>query len=186
MLDHDKQGLHQYHDDSGATEEIPATQNHAYRPDSNIALLKLEGEPLPALELAATHYPERGTKRGFTGFPIGMALQQLVAAPRHGLVDRPDRAASTAQPATGCQNGETRDPFNIIQLDATAYPGNSGSALYDPETGKGPRHYRRGLLSHQKRYHAAVRVGLTFQLYPRLRRVNSNALFRRAPGRCSP
>ena len=28
-----------------------------------------------------------------------------------------------------------RTPFSVFQLDATAYPGNSGSPLYDPETG---------------------------------------------------
>ena len=29
-----------------------------------------------------------------------------------------------------------RDPYLVYQLDATAYPGNSGSAMYDLETGK--------------------------------------------------
>jgi S1-C subfamily serine protease len=29
-----------------------------------------------------------------------------------------------------------RSAFDIFQLDATAYPGNSGSPLYDPATGK--------------------------------------------------
>jgi S1-C subfamily serine protease len=28
------------------------------------------------------------------------------------------------------------DPFRVYQLDATAYPGNSGSPLYDPATGE--------------------------------------------------
>jgi S1-C subfamily serine protease len=28
-----------------------------------------------------------------------------------------------------------REPFDVYQLDATAYPGNSGSPVYDPETG---------------------------------------------------
>ena len=28
-----------------------------------------------------------------------------------------------------------RDPFDVLQLDATAYPGNSGSPVYDPATG---------------------------------------------------
>jgi S1-C subfamily serine protease len=27
-------------------------------------------------------------------------------------------------------------PYDIFQLDATAYPGNSGSPLYDPQTGE--------------------------------------------------
>ena len=29
-----------------------------------------------------------------------------------------------------------RDPYDVFQLDATAYPGNSGSPLYIPETGE--------------------------------------------------
>jgi len=29
-----------------------------------------------------------------------------------------------------------RDPFDVYQLDATAYPGNSGSPVYHAETGK--------------------------------------------------
>ena len=28
-----------------------------------------------------------------------------------------------------------RNPFNVLQLDATAYPGNSGSPLYVPSSG---------------------------------------------------
>lgn len=28
-----------------------------------------------------------------------------------------------------------RNPYKVFQLDATAYPGNSGSPLYDPGTG---------------------------------------------------
>jgi S1-C subfamily serine protease len=29
-----------------------------------------------------------------------------------------------------------RDPYNVFQLDAIAYPGNSGSPLYDPGSGQ--------------------------------------------------
>ena len=29
-----------------------------------------------------------------------------------------------------------RKAFDVFQLDATAYPGNSGSPLYDPESGR--------------------------------------------------
>ncbi|MCF7982686.1 MAG: S1C family serine protease, partial [Pseudomonadales bacterium] len=29
-----------------------------------------------------------------------------------------------------------RSPYRVFQLDATAYPGNSGSPLYHPETGE--------------------------------------------------
>jgi S1-C subfamily serine protease len=30
----------------------------------------------------------------------------------------------------------TTGSFPVLQLDATAYPGNSGSPVYDPETGE--------------------------------------------------
>ena len=29
-----------------------------------------------------------------------------------------------------------RDPYNVLQLDATAYPGNSGSPVYDQHSGR--------------------------------------------------
>ncbi|NOX92949.1 MAG: serine protease, partial [Gammaproteobacteria bacterium] len=29
-----------------------------------------------------------------------------------------------------------RTPFDVFQLDATAYPGNSGSPLYHPDSGE--------------------------------------------------
>ena len=28
------------------------------------------------------------------------------------------------------------EPYEVLQLDATAYPGNSGSPLYEPDTGR--------------------------------------------------
>ena len=39
-----------------------------------------------------------------------------------------DKAASVARLRQG--------PFNIYQLDGTAYPGNSGGPLFDAETGR--------------------------------------------------
>jgi S1-C subfamily serine protease len=29
-----------------------------------------------------------------------------------------------------------RNPYDVLQLDATAYPGNSGSPVYDQNTGR--------------------------------------------------
>jgi serine protease Do len=103
----------------------------------DIALLKLEGDPIPALELADSDTLQEGQSVAFTGFPIGMALQQLVT--HRGMVSS---VGPVVLPALRGQQLDVkmvkrlRDPFNIIQLDATAYPGNSGSALYDPESGK--------------------------------------------------
>lgn len=103
----------------------------------DIALLKVEGEPLPALKLGDSDHLAEGQSVAFTGFPIGMALQQLVT--HRGMVSS---IGPIVLPAIRGQQLDVkmvkrlRDPFDIIQLDATAYPGNSGSALYDPDTGK--------------------------------------------------
>jgi S1-C subfamily serine protease len=74
----------------------------------------------------------------FTGFPIGAALG-MVPATHRSLVAAlaplalPQRNASQLDPKTvrRLANGVVR----VIQLDGTAYPGNSGSPLYDGETG---------------------------------------------------
>ncbi|HTS52679.1 MAG TPA: S1C family serine protease, partial [Burkholderiales bacterium] len=75
----------------------------------------------------------------FTGFPIGAVLG-LIPATHRGMV-----AALTpiAIPTGNSRELEARaikrlstSPYPVIQLDGTAYPGNSGSPLYDPDTGE--------------------------------------------------
>ena len=75
----------------------------------------------------------------FTGFPIGAVLGPVPGdASRHGRrrsrrspFRRDARRISTRQSSAGCRSGS----FPVFQLDATAYPGNSGSPVYDPATG---------------------------------------------------
>jgi S1-C subfamily serine protease len=45
------------------------------------------------------------------------------------------RTADAARDLNAVQLQRMRNPFDVFQLDATAYPGNSGSPVYDPETG---------------------------------------------------
>lgn len=103
----------------------------------DIALLRIEGDPLPALQLADSDTVVEGQSLAMTGYPIGMALQQLVT--HRGMVSS---IGPIVLPALRSQQLDVkmvkrlREPFNILQLDATAYPGNSGSPLYDPQSGK--------------------------------------------------
>ena len=103
----------------------------------DIALLRLEGEPLPTVQLGDSDTLVEGQALAMTGYPIGMALQQMVT--HRGMVSS---IGPIVLPALRGQQLDVkmvrrlREPFNIIQLDATAYPGNSGSPLYDPQTGK--------------------------------------------------
>ncbi len=106
-------------------------------PVHDLALLRIEGAPLPAMSLADSDAPAEGEAVAMTGFPIGMALQQLIT--HRGMVSS---IGPIVLPALRSQQLDVtmvkrlREPFDIIQLDATAYPGNSGSPLYDPQTGK--------------------------------------------------
>ena len=106
--------------------------------EHDIALLKIKGQPLPALQLAQSHFKPEGSAIAFTGFPIGAVLglypvthRGIIAAVTPTIIPVDDsRQISIAMIK------RLRDPYLVYQLDATAYPGNSGSAMYDLETGK--------------------------------------------------
>jgi S1-C subfamily serine protease len=104
----------------------------------DLAHLRLSGAPLPALALGDSDTVTEGQSLAFTGFPLGMAL---------GLNHATHRATLSAITPVVMPSLDTRKldarmigqlqrtPFSIFQLDGTAYPGNSGSPLYDPESG---------------------------------------------------
>ncbi len=110
-------------------------------PDHDLALLKLDGPPLVALKLGATNRGgvREGQSIAFSGFPIIDVLGAFPATNR-GIISA---IAPIAIPsAAASQLGERqikrlmRGAFDIYQLDATAYPGSSGSPLYDAESGE--------------------------------------------------
>jgi S1-C subfamily serine protease len=105
----------------------------------DLAVLRLAGPPLPALALRSADAVREGQAIAFTGFPIGGALGFSPVTHR-GII-----ASITPIVLPGGNAGELRDKsirrlrsgaFPIFQLDATAYPGNSGGPLYDAETGE--------------------------------------------------
>jgi len=106
--------------------------------DHDIAVLKLTGRPLPTLTLGNQQRVREGEIYAFTGFPIGMVLG-LNAVTHRGIVSA---ISPIAIPQLSAQLLEKNvvarlsAPYNVFQLDATAYPGNSGSPLYDPASGQ--------------------------------------------------
>jgi S1-C subfamily serine protease len=106
--------------------------------DHDLALLKLEGDPLPALRLGRFTDVREGQVYYFTGFPVGAALGLYPATHRAGLA----AIAPIYSPPPSVKRltakliRQAEDPFLMFQLDAVAYPGNSGSPLYDGETGE--------------------------------------------------
>jgi S1-C subfamily serine protease len=106
--------------------------------EHDLAHLRLTGAPLPALQLGEAGQMAEGKELAFTGYPLGMVLG-LHAATHRGLlaaitpIVRPSLSSNKLNARAVAQL--QRDPFSIYQLDATAYPGNSGSPVYDPQTG---------------------------------------------------
>lgn len=112
--------------------------NRRNAPQYDLAIMEIE-QALPALPLADDHaYTAEGTHIAFTGFPISSVLG-LYPATHQGII-----AAVTpiAIPADNSRDlniqalRQLREPYLIYQLDATAYPGNSGSPLLNVNTGK--------------------------------------------------
>ena len=105
--------------------------------EHDLAVLKVTGELLPPLKLGSVSSVREGQLYGFTGFPIGMVLG-LYPVTHRGIVSAitPNVIPMIrAEQINEKIHRRLQDPYNVFQLDATAYPGNSGSPLYDPETG---------------------------------------------------
>lgn len=104
----------------------------------DLALLRISGEPIPAMAIGDSARVREGQTLAFTGFPIGLVLG-LHAATHRGMVSALVPVALpgiTARTLDEKAISRLRDAsYNVIQLDGTAYPGNSGSPLYDPEDG---------------------------------------------------
>ena len=104
----------------------------------DLALLEIQGSPLPVLTLGDSASVREGQEVAFTGFPIGAVLG-LYPVTHRGMVSvitPMARPADTSKTLTAIQLQHMRNPFNAFQLDATAYPGNSGSPVYEPGTGR--------------------------------------------------
>ena len=106
----------------------------------DLAVVRLEGGPaLPALRLGANAGVLEGQEIAFTGFPIGNVLGMTPVTHR-GIVSAitpigiPQANSRNLNPAL--IRRLANDVFRVYQLDATAYPGNSGSPLYDPDSGE--------------------------------------------------
>jgi len=119
--------------------EFREAKRVAVDPGSDLAVLKIGGAPLPALKIRDSDSVREGQAVMFTGFPIGAALGVFPATHR-GMISAitpiaiPQARSAELDPKT--IRRLTTGAFPIFQLDATAYPGNSGSPVFDPATGE--------------------------------------------------
>lgn len=106
----------------------------------DLVLLRFEGPPAPALSMRDSGLAQEGQAVAFMGFPIGGALGFSPVTHR-GMISS---IAAVALPTPSAQQLNEKTirslrsggGFDIFQLDGTAYPGNSGGPLFDPDTGE--------------------------------------------------
>ncbi len=104
----------------------------------DLALLRIDGPPLPALALAPPGRVREGQAIAIIGFPLGGALgftpvthRGIVASITAIALPAPSAQALNPQAVNRLRQGS----FDIYQLDATAYPGNSGGPVLDADSG---------------------------------------------------
>ncbi|MEK6736133.1 MAG: serine protease [Pseudomonadota bacterium] len=106
--------------------------------EHDLALLKISGTALPTMKFGPVEMVLEGKRMAYTGFPIGMILgfypvthQAIISSITPVILP----AHSSRQLDASMVKQLRRTPYKVFQLDGVAYPGNSGSPLYDPDTG---------------------------------------------------
>ena len=106
-------------------------------PFHDLAILEMTGKLVP-LPMAENGTLKEGHQVAFTGFPIGFVLG-LNATTHTGIVSA-IAPVMLPSPHGSLIKGEMikylEHPWDIIQLDAVAFPGNSGSPVYRISTGQ--------------------------------------------------
>jgi serine protease Do len=104
----------------------------------DLALLRFQGGGAPAVSIRDSDNVREGQSVAFMGFPIGGALG-FSAVTHRGMISS---IVPSAMPTPSARllnestiRGARAGAFDIFQLDGTAYPGNSGGPLFDPDQG---------------------------------------------------
>lgn len=119
--------------------QMRRVERHHLDEAHDLALLRIEGPAAPALAVGDSGRVREGDDLAFTGFPIGGVLgyspvthRATVSSITPAALPSPSARQLQERAVRGLRNGT----FEIFQLDATAYPGNSGGPLFDPNTGE--------------------------------------------------
>lgn len=105
----------------------------------DLALLSIDGAPMPAVTLQNPVQLREGQSIAFMGFPIGGVLGFSPVIHR-GIISAITPIALPSPTAQQLNEKVIKrlkaGSFEVYQLDATAYPGNSGGPLIEMEKGE--------------------------------------------------
>jgi len=109
----------------------------AYDKFHDLAILRFKGPKAPPMRLIVDEEPSQGRSIAIMGYPIGLMLglvpavhRGTVAAVVPAVLPLPKGAKLTPELAEAI-----RRPYNLYQLDLVVFPGNSGSPLFDIQSG---------------------------------------------------
>jgi serine protease Do len=130
----------------------------------DVALLRVGGAPLPAVKFGNSEAVKDGQSVAFTGFPIGNSLGFYPVTHLGIIASQPPIAVPGG---TGGLNSSVvqvlkSGPFVLFELDATAYPGHSGSPLYDAASGEVIGVVNMGLVKRMKDAAIGQPSGISF------------------------
>ena len=104
----------------------------------DLALLEIESGSIPPLKLGDSSHVREGEAVAFTGYPLGLILG-LNPTTHMGIISAISPIVLPS-PHTRAIEKEIvqflRQPYDIFQIDATAYPGNSGSPVFRVSSGE--------------------------------------------------
>jgi S1-C subfamily serine protease len=119
--------------------EVRAAETLAVDPDSDLALLHMSGDALSPLAVGNSDDVQEGQAILITGYPLGPILgayptthRGMISAIAPIAIPQPRAQQLGAAAAYRLKRGA----FPVFQLDAPAYPGNSGSPIYDAANGE--------------------------------------------------
>ena len=108
-----------------------------FEKETDLVVLKIKGPPINSLDIGAAKEVREGDEYLFTGFPLGHVLG-LYPVTHRGMISAITPIVIPAKRSsllTSSRIKRLRSPYKVFQLDAVAYPGNSGSPLYSSVDG---------------------------------------------------